>query len=116
MIAAYALVLQAFFAYTIATQAAALGTSSGSFFVICVNDGGSDMSGSAGGTDAPVKPGTHCPICTLSGPAAAMLPDVVTLPAWQSVAAERTSFVSAQACISYHEARAGLTRAPPHNA
>jgi hypothetical protein len=30
--------------------------------------------------------------------------------------AERTSFVSAAACISFHRARAGLSRAPPQNA
>ena len=112
MIAAYALVLQAFFAYGVATQAAAQGSSSGSFFVICVNDPGADMNG----MDAPVKPGTHCPICTLSGPAAATLPEATTLPPSQSAVVERTPFVSVQACISYHEARAGLTRAPPQNA
>jgi Protein of unknown function (DUF2946) len=112
LIAAYALVLQAFFAYSIATQAAAQGNSSGSFFVICVN---SDDAVTMDGMDAPVKPGTHCPICTLSGSAAATLPETAVLPAWQAVSAGRTPFVSVQACVSYHEARAGLTRAPPQN-
>jgi Protein of unknown function (DUF2946) len=112
LIAAYAIVLQAFFAYSIATQAAVQGNSSGSFFVICVN---SDDAGRMDGMGAPVKPGTHCPICTLSSPQAATVPDFAALPAWQAASAERAPFASVQACISYHEARAGLTRAPPQN-
>ena len=38
LITAYAFVLQAFLAYSVASQAAVHGNSSGAFFVICTND------------------------------------------------------------------------------
>ena len=115
LIAAYALVLQAFLAYSMATQAAAQGDSpySGSFFVICTSQDG--VMG-VDGAGAPAKPVTHCPICTLSVTAAATLPDPVLLPLWQATFSEPTEFISAAACISFHKARSGLSRAPPQNA
>jgi hypothetical protein len=114
LIAAYALVLQAFLSYSLASQAAVQGDSSHSalFFVICSSEDGGAAPDGAG---APVKSGAHCPICTLSASAAATLPDIVSLPIVQ-VAAGPASFVSAAACISFHQARAGLSRAPPQNA
>jgi len=115
LITAYALVLQAFLAYSMASQAAAHGDApySGSFFVICTSQDGAVAVDGAG---TPVKPFTHCPICTLSASAAVTLPDPASLPIWQAAMMERTPFVSAAACISFHEARAGLSRAPPQNA
>jgi hypothetical protein len=112
LIAAYVLVLQASLAYGIAAQAAAHGNGSGSFFVICVND---DSSAATDGAAAPGRPTTHCPICTLTTAAVGIAPDPVALPLPQSVSAHRTSFVTTEACVSYHRARAGLTRAPPQN-
>jgi hypothetical protein len=115
LIAAYALVLQAFLAYGMATQAAAQDdpSYSGLFFVICASH---DGAAAADGADVPAKRAAHCPICTLSSSAAATLPDPNLLPIWQAALAERTNFVSAAACISFHQARAGLSRAPPQNA
>ena len=115
LIAAYALVLQAFLAYSMATQAAAQdgSSSSGLFFVICASH---DGAAAADGADVPAKQVAHCPICTLSSSAAATLPDPALLPMWQAARTERTTFVSAAACISFHQARAGLSRAPPQNA
>lgn len=108
--AGYALVLQAFLAYGMATQAAAEGSSphSGSFFVFCLSDEGA---GAPDGAAAPIKLKTHCPICTLSP--VATLPEPIAPPISQAVRAERTAFVSSAACIAYHRARAGLSRAPP---
>lgn len=115
LIAAYALVLQTFLAYSIVAQAAAQGTStySGTFFVICATHG---EPATPDGADAPVKPPTHCPICTLSASAAATLPDPIALPTLPTSLAERTTIVWIFACISFHRARAGLSRAPPHAA
>jgi hypothetical protein len=110
LITAYAFVLQVFLAYSIASQAAVLGNSSGAFFVICVN---ADTGAAAGGETKPGTPTTHCPICTLTGASAAIVPDLVQLPMWQPASAQRTPFVSGQACIHFHRARAGLSRAPP---
>jgi hypothetical protein len=114
LIAAYAIVLQAFLAYSIASQAAAQSAASdaGAFFVLCTAQ---DNSAAPHGDGGPLKSNTHCQICTLSGSGAAMLPDPESLPVWQGVAAGRTPFVSADACISFHSARAGLSRAPPRN-
>ena len=112
LIAAYALVLQALLAYSIAAQAAATGDVSGAFFVICKNDSNGMT---AEGGAAPAKPSTHCPICTLSHGVTGPVPDVAELPLPYAVPAVATPFVTAQACLSYHRARAGLTRAPPQN-
>ena len=109
LIAAYALVLQAFLAYSIATQAAAHGDSpySGSFFVICTSQDNAALDGAG----VPVKPTTHCPICTLSASAAGTLPNLVSLPTllpiWQSVSAEQTPFVLGQYATKPH------SRGPP---
>ena len=111
LIAAYALVLQALLAYSIAAQAAANGDVSGSFFVICKTD----SDGDDGRWPAPAKPTTHCPICTLALDAAGAVPEVAALPLPHAVRCSPTPFVTAQACVSYHRARAGLTRAPPQN-
>jgi hypothetical protein len=114
MIAAYALVLQAFFSYSLVAQAAAQDDASQSalFFVICSSH---DAAAAPDGADVPAKSAGHCPICTLSAAGAAALPDPILLPILQA-AAGPTSFVSAAACISFHQARAGLSRAPPQNA
>ena len=79
LIAAYALVLQAFLAYGMASQAAAHGDSpdSGAFLRDLHHAG---QRRGCGRTGVPVKPVTHCPICTLSGSAAATLPPPVSLP------------------------------------
>jgi len=115
MIAAYALVLQAFLAYSMATQAAAQDPASfsGAFFVICSSQDGADA---PHGDDTKLKLNTHCPICTLCGSATAILTDPVALPAMPAAFAVRTTFVTAEACVAYHRARAGLSRAPPQNA
>src|SRR3954467_1715144 len=115
MIAAYALVLQAFLAYSMATQAAAQNPASfsGAFFVICLSQDAPDASHHG---DAKLKLNTHCPICTLASFAAATLPDPVALPGLPAALTARTTFVSIDACVAYHRARAGLSRAPPQNA
>ena len=118
LIAASALVLQAFFAVSMATQALVLagqqgGEQAGSYFVICTEQDGMTALDGAG---APARPMVHCPNCTLASSGAATLPDPVALTVPQAVSAERTPFVSVAACISFHQARAGLSRAPPQNA
>jgi hypothetical protein len=115
MIAAYALVLQAFLAYSLATQAAAQDPSSfaGDFFVICSSH---DASDAPDGDQAKLKLNTHCPICTIANFSAATVPDAVALPARTTTFAARLAFVSIDACVAYHQARAGLSRAPPQNA
>jgi hypothetical protein len=85
----------------------------GAFFVLCTSQDNPNAQHDDG---APLKLNTHRPVCTLSGSEAATLPDPVSLPIWQGVAAGRTPFVSIAACISFHSARAGLSRAPPRNA
>jgi hypothetical protein len=95
LIAAYALVLQAFLAYSMASQAAAQGDGpySGSFFIVCT----SQDDAAAGHAGAPAKPVTHCPICILSASAAATLPDIARLPlsppSPHFVSAARTPFI-----------------------
>jgi hypothetical protein len=80
LITAYAFVLQAFLAYSVASQAAVRGDSSGAFSVICIND---DTGARADAPGAPVQP-THCPICTLTASASLIAPDLVELPPSQS--------------------------------
>ncbi|WP_068021315.1 DUF2946 family protein [Rhodoplanes sp. Z2-YC6860] len=115
MIAAYALVLQAFLAYSMATQAAAQDPASfsGAFFVICSSH---DASDAPDGDQAKLKLNTHCPICTTASFGAATVPDVVALPGTPAAFSVRLAFVSVDACVAYHQARAGLSRAPPQNA
>jgi hypothetical protein len=113
LIAAYAFVLQAFLAYGMAARAAASESSyAAAFFVLCAAD---DTTAAPDHESVPAKPNTHCPICTLIGSAAAALPEPVALPLWRAGQFERTSFVTAVACISFHQARAGLSRAPPQS-
>jgi hypothetical protein len=115
MIAAYALVLQAFLAYSLVSQAAAQDPSSfsGAFFVICSSQDGADAAHEG---DAKLKLNTHCPICTSASFSAATVPDVVALPGLPAAFSVRLAFVSIDACVAYHQARAGLSRAPPQNA
>jgi len=110
LVASYALVLQAFLTYSGASQAAVHGDSSGAFFVICIND---DTSARADAPSAPVQPTTHCPNCTLTASAPLIAPDLVELPIWQHSFERWAPFLSEQACIRFHRARAGLSRAPP---
>ena len=69
--------LQAFLAYSVASQAAVHGDSSGAFFVICISD---DTGARADAPGAPVQPTMHCPICTLTASASLITPDLVELP------------------------------------
>ena len=108
LITAYAFVLQAFFAYSVASQAAVHGNSSGAFFVICTNDG--TGTGTDGAT-VPVQPTTHCPLCILTPSSSPILPHTVELPTLWPMSVHWTPFISA--CLSFHRARAGLSRAPP---
>jgi hypothetical protein len=99
LIAAYALVLQTLLASSIAAQAAAQGDAlySGSFFVICTSHDSAAAADDGGG---PVKPVTHCPICTLSIFAAAKLSDPVLLPnappSWHRIPVAQTTLVLGQ--------------------
>jgi hypothetical protein len=116
LIAAYAFLLQSFLALSMVTQAAAAGALShgGTFFVLCLSDDGAGKD--IGSTDgAPVKPVTHCPACTLANAAAGVAPEAAVLPEQVSYIEQRTPFITADACISFHQARSGLTRAPPQN-
>jgi hypothetical protein len=114
LIAAYALVLQAFLAYGMTSQVAATGDTlySSAFFVICVSH---DTDLALDDADVPVKPAAHCPVCTLSGSTGAVLPEPMSLHVQQAALVERTPFVSVAACMTFHNARAGLSRAPPRN-
>ena len=98
------------------TQAAAAGSLShgGSFFVLCLNDDGAAEDIGAG-NGAPAKPVTHCPVCMLAHDAAGVVPDEAVLPEQVAYTQQRTPFVTAEACVSFHQARSGLTRAPPQN-
>jgi hypothetical protein len=115
LVAAYALVLQGFLATSIVAQAATQDSaaSSSAFFIICSSH---SPGGAAQDTDAPAKPDTHCPICTVSASNVALLPDSVLAPSRHVGLTQRRAFVSSEACISFHRARAGLSRAPPRRA
>jgi hypothetical protein len=113
LIAAYALVLQAFLSYSVVPLAASADSpDSGSFFVLCAHDNGS----APNDTGSPVQPVAHCPICTLAASSAAIVPNPAAMPLRRDGAVQLLSLVSAQAGISFHRARAGLSRAPPTNA
>ena len=92
LVASYALVLQAFLAYSAASQAAVHGDSSGAFFVICISD---DADARVDAPSAPVQPTTHCPICTLTASAPLIAPDLAELPMWQPGLERWAPFVSA---------------------
>jgi hypothetical protein len=117
LVVAYVLVLQALMASIVITQAAAQdpSTDAAGFFIICSQHSGAADDGSAG-DDGPAKPFAHCPICTLASSHGMLLPEPMELPSVQTSVTRRLSFVSADACISFHRARAGLSRAPPQNA
>ena len=110
LIAAYALVLQAFLAYSLAAKAVAQDASAASeaFFVLCVSN---DSAAASHDADAPAKPNTHCPICTLSSAGAGLLPDPVAMPIRQMALAQPPP--STAVCVSWHQVRVGLSRAPP---
>ena len=112
LIAAYAFVLQSFLALSVVSQAAAAGSLShgGTFFVLCL----SDNNAAKDDTGVP-KPVTHCPACTLAM-ASGAAPEPIAVPEQLAYAEQRTPFITAQACIAFHQARCGLTRAPPQNA
>ena len=109
MMAAYVLVLQLFLSFSMASQVAPQGGAlfTGSFFVIC--------SSHDGDTGLPNGSAVHCPICILSS-AAGIDADPVLLPLGDGISQARLPFVSPAACLSFHSARAGLSRAPPQNA
>jgi hypothetical protein len=113
LVAAYAIVLQGFLAYSLVTQAAAQDSPYGAFFIICSSHA---PDGTAQDTDAPAKPDTHCPICTVSASNVALLPEPALTPSRHEGLTQRQAFVSVAACISFHRARAGLSRAPPQRA
>ena len=115
LLAAYALLLQSFFAISIATQAAAHdpAQASGIFFVICSADDNAPAADDAG---VQPKPRTHCPVCTLSASGTGVLPAITPLPIRLDLVSGQTGFVTDEACLSFHRARAGLSRAPPQNA
>ena len=110
LITSYAFVLQAFLAYSVASQAAVHGDSSGAFFVICISD---DTGARVDAPGTPVQSTTHCPICTLTASAPLIQPDLVELPMWQLTSVGYAPFISAQACLRFHQSRSGLSRAPP---
>ncbi|MEW6452301.1 MAG: hypothetical protein AB1490_16705 [Pseudomonadota bacterium] len=112
LVAAYAFLLQSFLALSMVTQAAAAGSLShgGTFFVLCLNDD----SAAKDDASAPIKPVTHCPACTLAVVSGAA-PESAALPTQVSYIEQRTPFITAEACIAFHQARSGLTRAPPQN-
>jgi hypothetical protein len=116
LVAVYALVLQTFLALGLMAQAVAQEASPDSpFAIICVShDQGAGQDGAAG-SDVPAKPNAHCPLCPLAASATATVPDPVLLPALQFSFAGATPFVSVAACLSFHRARVGLSRAPPQN-
>jgi hypothetical protein len=104
LIVAYVFVLQGFFVYSVANQAGAHAAASGSFYVICSEEEAADQ------MDVPTETTTHCPACTLSTECTTNAPEAVRL---LTLTIERTGFVSIAACISFHLARSGLSRAPP---
>jgi hypothetical protein len=112
--AVYALVLQTFLALGLMAQAAAQVASPDSpFAIICLShDQGAVQEGATGG-DLPAKPNTHCPLCPLAASVTATVPDPVSLPARRLSLAGAAPFVSTAACLSFHRARVGLSRAPP---
>jgi len=115
LVAAYALLLQSFFATSIATAAAAHdpAQASGVFFVICSAD---DDASVADGAGVQPKPRTHCPVCTLTASGTGVLPEVTPVLIHIDLAAGHFGFATSAACLSFHRARAGLSRAPPQHA
>jgi hypothetical protein len=115
LVAVYALVLQGFLATSIVAQAATQDSaaSSSALFIICSSH---SPGGAAQDTDAPAKPDTQCPVCTVSASNVALLPEPALAPSRHVGLTQRRAFVSVTACISFHRARAGLSRAPPQRA
>ena len=113
LIAAYAIVLQAFFAFSVASEAAASGNQSGTFFVFC---SASAQSASLDQSGTPTKTITHCPICTLTVSSGAAVPDSVVVPHWQPTFAHEILIVTSTIRISIYQSHVGLARAPPQHA
>jgi hypothetical protein len=110
----YALLLQVFFAYALASRAAAdPSVFDGSFFSLCLTH---DDAGDLTGTSAPTTSGAHCLTCIVSASATATLPDPVPLPQRTASVTAPAPFMSAAACLAYQQSRAGLSRAPPRAA
>src|SRR4029077_12957100 len=104
---AYAFVLQTCLAYSFAGHGATQSSAAGSLFVIC------STHGEAADEDAPADTITHCPLCTLTTFGLTVTPASLALPFLGTLA---TAFVSIEACLAFHRARAGLSRAPPRQA
>jgi hypothetical protein len=114
--AVYALVLQTFLALGLMAQAAAQEASPDSpFAIICLSHDQSAVQDGTTGNGVPAQPNAHCPFCPLAGSTAATIPDPVLLPSRPFSFAGAAPFVSTVACLSFHRARVGLSRAPPQN-
>jgi len=113
MVIAYALVLQTFFAFSLATQAAIQNPSAGdTLFVICAHDDANAQSDTDKSTTAHV----HCPLCTVASFASALTPDPALLPLRVVAVAGQIQFALAEAGLPTFSQRAGLSRAPPSDA
>jgi hypothetical protein len=114
LVVAYALILQAFLATSLASQAAAQDptAASGTFFVLCSHEAGADAQ--AGGAP-PSTDHTHCPDCTLAACAGALVPEPSQPAVTPSIAAQ-CPVPQAGSFISFFSPRAGLSRAPPTGA
>lgn len=111
LVVAYALVLQAFLATSLASQAAAQDPSApDALFIICSHDG-------SGGTQAddgvPRPDHVHCPACTLAACATALAPEPPSLSFAFAGQTQRTGFAPADSVSTFFPSRAGLSRAPP---
>jgi hypothetical protein len=116
LIAVYALVLQATLALNLMSQATAQEASADSpFSIICVSHDQGAVQDGAAGSDAPARSNAHCPLCPVAVSAAATVPEPVLLPARPFSLAGAPLFVSVEACLSFHRARVGLSRAPPQS-
>jgi len=105
--AAYLLVIQAALSGMALTKAVAHG--SDPFSIFC--NGDPDSAPAEDGV--PAKSMLHCPLCMLATTAFGVVPSVAEVPQIVSFAVNQLHFVSANACVSLHRARAGLSRGPP---
>jgi len=110
LIAAYAFLLQSFLALSIVTQAAAAGSLSQAAhsFVLCLSDDSAAKDDTGVPKPVDALPGLHA--CGVVGVA----PELVALPTTR-LREQRTPFASPKPVIAFHQARSGLTRAPPQN-
>jgi hypothetical protein len=114
LVVAYALILQAFLAISLASQAAAQdpAAASGSLFVLCSHEASADAQ--AGGAP-PNADHTHCPDCTLAACAGALVPEPLQ-PAVAPRVAAQCPVPQTGSFVAFFSPRAGLSRAPPQNA